>query len=276
MSGLDRRLLGAGAALVLLVNAVVLAGAAYNRSGEPEALVTLSERELERPWSYGDSKDNNGIALGLRWRVAAGDDDVHAVYNRSPDWLDADALRRLGFPEPESDLGERSHRRLQLERDVWLVLEFGGDAHARALAQAEQRLAQRQARLEAAPDDRQFADQHKAAMLEVKEEREQRSRLFVVDAELDPDALRERYPDRSRFLVVGGRVRPHYPYDAATRPTGTIASINVDQIHVPVDFRAVFEPDGALPASNDNRRRYQVTLAYGRRHEPWIVAAEPR
>lgn len=277
MSGLDRRLLGAGAALVLLINAVVLAGVAYNRSGEPDALITLSERELERPRAWGDSRDNNGIALDLHWRVASGDDEHgDAMYNRSPDWLDAAALRALGFPEPAVGDGDYSHRRLQLERAVWVVLELGGEAYARALARAERRLAERQARVDASPGDREFVGQRDAAARELAEERDTRSRLFAIDAGLDAAGLRARYPDRGRFVVVGGRVRPQYPTHDATARTGYLSGIDIDQIHVPVDFRAVFEPVGAAPTTDPPRARHQVTLAYGRRHEPWIVAAEPR
>ena len=40
------RRLGASVGLLVLTNAVVLAGVAYNRSGEPEVEITLTEREL--------------------------------------------------------------------------------------------------------------------------------------------------------------------------------------------------------------------------------------
>src|SRR5690606_12121573 len=38
-----------GAAIILAANAVALGGVAWNRSGEPESRVALSQRELARP-----------------------------------------------------------------------------------------------------------------------------------------------------------------------------------------------------------------------------------
>ena len=45
-----RHTLIAGLGLILGVNAIVLGGVAYNRSGEPESLLQLSERELYTPF----------------------------------------------------------------------------------------------------------------------------------------------------------------------------------------------------------------------------------
>ena len=64
-----RRTLLAGIALILAVNAVALAGVAYNRSGEPDSVLRLTERELQASYGWHGSAENSGAALTLRWRV---------------------------------------------------------------------------------------------------------------------------------------------------------------------------------------------------------------
>jgi len=49
----------AALALIVLTNVIVLATVRHNRSGEPDATVTLTEREL-RLWS--NSKENSAVS----------------------------------------------------------------------------------------------------------------------------------------------------------------------------------------------------------------------
>ena len=63
-----RGLFLAGAALIVLVNAVILAGAAWNRSAE-EARMTLTQRELPPGWNHGLEQERSAISLQLAWRV---------------------------------------------------------------------------------------------------------------------------------------------------------------------------------------------------------------
>ncbi len=67
-----RTTLIAGAALILLANAVALTGVYFNRSGEPEARMRLSQRELGTPWDWSVARENSGMVLGLNWRVNDG------------------------------------------------------------------------------------------------------------------------------------------------------------------------------------------------------------
>lgn len=54
----------AGLALILIANVYVLAGVAYNRSGDAAAALELTERELR---IQRMKKENTGLFLRLMW-----------------------------------------------------------------------------------------------------------------------------------------------------------------------------------------------------------------
>ena len=78
-----RRWILLAVALVIVSNLVVLIGVARNRSGEPEATVRLTERELG--FLHHDP-ESSGMILGFRLNR---DDEA--------DWLDRAKLETLGF-----------------------------------------------------------------------------------------------------------------------------------------------------------------------------------
>ena len=114
------------------------------------------------------------------------------------------------------------------------------------------------------------------------------SRLFSVDAGLDPESLRARYPDRGRYIIVPAQVRmqidwrPKSSGEKSMRSvSGRVEQILVDQLHVPrilnrglqtLPVRARIQPgytyyNPEAPA----RIRYQVQVAFGQRLEPWVL-----
>jgi hypothetical protein len=80
-----------GLALILVTNAFVLTGVAYNHSTEPEAVIQLTERELDLSYSV---EENTGISLRLEWHQPGS-----GTYARVevPGWLDQAKLESLGF-----------------------------------------------------------------------------------------------------------------------------------------------------------------------------------
>jgi len=276
------RLLLAGLALVLLVNLIVLSGVAWNRSGEPEAELRLSERELSLPPYWRDREENSGLALTLRWRVApkpAPDAEDH-LYEMNTyagtHWLGAERLRELGFDLDEADSAD-SHRRYRLSaREVWLALEFDGPAHAATVRRAEQSLAAAQSTLDAHPGH----EEHEASLRRMEEHlgrvRNEWSRLVVIDADLDREALRARHPDRQRIAIMHGRVRASRSYEQQQgvprwKWEGYVEAVSIDSIHVPLSLRS--ELDALSRRRPDDRQdRFEVSLAFGKRREPWIQA----
>ncbi|HEX5718698.1 MAG TPA: DUF4824 family protein [Thermoanaerobaculia bacterium] len=241
----------AGLVLIALTNAAVLAGVAWNRRGGPEATVTLTERELQLPWGVGD-EDDTGLILRLEW-------NPRGVGAALPEALPATTLRELGFrlsPPPG---------RHQPPRAAWVVLEMEGEAWKRWLAKRQRQVADVQREAEK-------SDCPPGSDLEQMQVRE--SRLILVDAGLDREALRRRHPDRSRFVIVPGVVGPD----------GVASELGLESIHVPLRLRPVLDEIVTAELVQRHRiagvedaprpPRYRMAVAFGRRGEPWLVSVE--
>jgi hypothetical protein len=274
----------AGLVLIGLTNAVVLAGAGYNRSGEPDSRLSLTERELRPPYAWEGGKENSGLALELRWRVLQEGTALRGAYafydGGSPAWLDAKKMAELGFdtkPHASDDrLVERASYRRQLPREVFVVLEMDGPAYAESLARTAAQAKQLAARSDRA-DDKKADDERKAADEMLEREAAVNSRLFAVDAGLDRGALRARFADRGKYAIVRARVRPiEAPPGGAA--AGFIDGLSVAQINVPREMRSTF--DGLLPEVYGTRqepgRRFDAQVAFGQRLEPWLARADKR
>ena len=207
------RTLGLGIALIVLTNAIALGGVWWNRSATPDSALNLSQRELGLPWRSLRLMENSGLALNLNWRVAGRQAGEFAggqmVNGGTPEWLDAAKMAALGFPvDAARPDGERRQHARQLPREVILVMELAGPAWQRALENARESAGRHAAAAAANVGSKQFADRAKQANDELAREENSNSRLFVIDAGLDARLLREKYPDRSRFLLLRGTVRP--------------------------------------------------------------------
>ncbi len=265
--------------LVAATNAVVLAGVAYNRSGEPEALVTLTEREL--PLAY-TVEENSGVELRLDWRQHR----KWSSYPEDPDstWFDQKKLETLGYDcrRPISDPSARLEYEKALPRKAFAVLEYEGEAWRAWIAEAEKdraRIAAQIGRQEATQKDLQQADQGLDRL------RRTDSRLIAVDVGLDPAALRGQYPDRGKYIIAPAEVRLTIAKErtekhGAREPAhlrGFISSILVNYVTVPTELRNAldFVLHDRPPSYGPHEPRYRVTVKYGRRHEPWIEAIHP-
>lgn len=277
--GLSRtRALLIGVTLIAVTNAVVLAGVAYNRSGEPTSALQFTERELPlRYWSW-PSNDNSSIDLELRWRVAVEPNDVDYNDGRYGGlyWLSPAQLQQLGFEvsgEVESDEVARRLMR-QPSRRAWLALEFDGPAHQAAVARTAKAVERAEAQARANPDDSEFQTRLKAALGAADAEQRFNSRLFVVDAARDKAALAERYADRQRYAIVRGRLSIGVMGQPGRKHlVAHVADIDVATIRVPHTYRALVEP---LVRSREygyssREPRFATTVNFGRRAEPWIV-----
>lgn len=260
----------AGGAIILLTNAVALGGVAWNRSGEPESQLQLTQRELTRSYSFS-GKDNSGITLSLNWRFehAELNEFNYGMYSSRwgiPVWLDEQKLAQLGFDmEKLADTQDYRLRNREFQpKEVLLVLELDDQTYRHHLQRTREYLDESRRLLAASPANAEMQRKARNAEENYKNEVEKGSRLFVIDAGLDIDALRAAYPDRNRYAILHGLIRPTtMSVKDKTVIGGNITELHAGNINVPLDKRPVLS--GSDP--------YEVAVAFGRRLEPWIIAA---
>ena len=274
------RVFGLGFVLLLAVNIFVLLGGSANRSEKPETLIELTERELALPYKSDD--ENSGLALKLDWRIINDEADPCRYYGNwgVPIWFNARKLIELGFTIDETTCSYKYSNREKepLPKDAFIVFEYDGTAYQEALKRAEECLNKAEAALKAHTTDKDTQDRFENAKRRLEQERATESRLFAIDAGLNADKLRERYSDRSKFIIMPGVVElTCRSYNKKREVVGCISDIRVEKINVPLKHRKLF--DAIVAQDKFGRRkqqgpRYKVEVAYGSRFEPWIKAVK--
>jgi hypothetical protein len=245
------------AAVVLVANAGALAVVARNARGAPDAVVTLTEREIRLTSADGDT---TGMTLSMQWN------------RRVPlQWFDRAKLTSLGFDcsvDPDGP-GARQYYGLALApRTAYIVLEYDPGRPADEAPAA------------ARPSANQPAAQQPAA----NKVAEYESRLRAVDAGHDPRALRARYPDAHRYIVTAGVVRPTLDRESEHQPArlrGLVLDVLPDQIYVPQELQSTLLAAMGKPVNRESPEvalshapRYEVRVEYGSRLLPTIVAVK--
>lgn len=269
-----------GLGLIVLINAIALAGVAWNRSEPADSSLQLSERELSDSYSYWRWRnENNGIALRLdyRWPRSEADDNSYIRLN-------AAKMAELGFSVP-SELNEESVERYrrQLDRDALLVLELDGPSYQRELKLAQEHYETSNQLYELAPTNEKLQREREDARKALEHERHSASRLFIVDAGLDLHSLRTRYPDRQRYAILRGKVRVYSHKGKGWRwQIGGHADIpGARSIQLPQRWHATFDN---LPRRQEQPDRpyarqgkvFSAEVAFGKRLEPWFVQLQAR
>ncbi len=272
--------LTAGLAVIVLTNVIALGGVAWNRSGEPESRLTMTQRELQQSNHYRFDRDGGGMGLRLRWRVLAADPLAvpSAYYRGAPEWMDTAKLASLGFDVSAPPAARRAGRRYerQLPKGTLLVLELNGPAYRKALERAREWAEKEAAKAAQSGKTGRGSPARRAAEF-LKKEEEKNSRLFVVDAGPSVEALRAKYPDRTRYAIVRGKVRAYY--QNRRQESGWTGYVTVENTHVnlPLEFQKVIASSlraGQVAGAANGGPALEVTVAYGKRFEPWITAVQ--
>lgn len=267
-----------GVALILLTNLVVLLGVRFNHSGLADSTLQLSQRELRIPYRWRQNNDNNGISLTLKWRLPGSLNEYQQYGGNDPGWLGKTKLASLGFNVSlpiDTDRGRATYQK-QLSKPVFLAMEFDGPAYQQSIELAKK---------EDADDSKKKAgdEKKKDQPTALSKELNLNSRLFIIDASLDREMLRAKYPDTRRYSIVRGQIQPRVIYNKEKQPlmAGYVKDVSAQSINVPFGFRDVFEPIQKRNqeygyTDNDKRPSFEATVAFGRRLEPWIVAASTK
>jgi len=278
-------------ALIVLTNVIVLAGVAYNRSGEPDATVQLTERELH--WQYHSgitNKEDTGLYLILKWSMP-GFQSNRWDYTPTKNWINIEKLKEMGFDTSFSLEDNKASRYYshQLPRQAYVVLEFNGDAYQEWEAGAQKRNEEIKQELMEEKKEKKKKNLEND-MRHVQQELITHSHLFAVDGGRNPELLRKQYSDKSKFIItpavfdISRRYIPRKEDESKSTQTpylsGWIRKISIPAIHVTSNYRSFFISDIKthtkiyLPRDkplSDLESRYQVTLSYGKRYEPWIA-----
>jgi len=111
------------AALVVLSNLAAWRAAALNRSGEPEAVLVLTERELRLPVRQAE---NTALTLSLVFEPPRPRSDGAP---REPGWFDRAKLRSIGFDCRRPVTAENAdYYRTRPPRTTFAALEYGESA----------------------------------------------------------------------------------------------------------------------------------------------------
>jgi len=269
-----------------------LGGVAYNRSGEPDAVVELTQRELGTPYQSGFYRENTGLQLHLNCRIASSTSAAYAGYygcSGTPAWLDRDKLIQLGFDLDtyEADKDTSWLKDKILAKEAYVVLEYDGQAYQQALANAAKKLADETALRDNNPDKKEFERRAEAANTQWQNEQTVYSRLFVIDTGSDKDTLRSQYPDGHRYIILPAVIRPYWDRSNNKHEwSGTISELQLTHINVPLEQRQAFyasaEPNNieniqSLTTMQDSKIRspqYKARIAFGKRGEPWLMDVE--
>jgi hypothetical protein len=268
-----------GVALIVLTNAIVLGGVAYNRSGEPDSTITLTERELALPYRYRRNDENSGIHLRISYRKNISRFDGRAYwYGQEPAWLDDKKLSALGFDmsrsiAPGKDSYFYQRRRV---REVILVLEYEGAAYQEELKRTQEKIAELESEFSESQGNKRTGNELNRVNTKLQREKESASRLFVIDAGLDSNQLRKEYTDRTKYLLINGLVGVRVKDSGTSHPSliGFIQSLSNETIHVPLphyNFLETVMAEDSKNRSQNNPPRYKATINIGQRLEPWLV-----
>ncbi len=259
--------LGLALGLILVANAIVLAGVYANRQGQPTSSISLTHREFYLR-SYGRGEDS-GVTVQLRWQTSRDPDDR---------LLDAAKLAELGFDlPPDSDVWARDKYKVISPRVAYVVLEYDGPAWQQLL---QHRRAALDKALEKARDDRA----RKRLQDNFDRFRQEASRLVLVDVGINPGALRKRYPDRARDLIARARIAAYRRTvrDPETKKrswtlSGRVSSLLPSTITVPSTMGDLLITTRTTRYGSRRSMRdgVAVTLDYGRRYEPWVASVRP-
>ena len=272
-----RRLFLIAFLLLAVTNLFVLLCVYSNRSGEPEALLILTERELQAP--YQISEENSGLFLNIIWRSIGKKNELYRFTNwHIPGWLDAEKLKSLGFDiDTYSEKNYDDRHAYSRVKECFVVLEFNGETYRTHLKEALETL-------QSNPENKTTQNLYKREEERVDALQNYDTRLYAVDAGIDPQTLKEKYADGSKYIITKAQIRVSFT-PGTKEVYGYISRLSVGKVHVPRKFRQVIDP--ILHFTHRKGRsvrrdetitphppRYQVKIAYGKRYEPWIISIE--
>ena len=271
------------AVCLVFVNVIVLAGISYNRSGETNSGLQLTERELPLPYRSYRQKENSGLALKLNWNFVP-EKSFNRSYDKyalkkygSPNWLTENKLKELGLYIDSAKLDTKDslfdNNKLQSEEFI-IVLEYNGETFQAFLNDADEDIQALKNKAQKNPNDRDINKQLQKDEASLSKLKTSESRLIAIDAGRNLQTLKEKYTDNSKYLMLRGEIKRHW---VNKKLTASIGQLFIADIHVPLPYSNKINEITNRQASSDEysrwngNPRYVVELNLGKRLEPWLV-----
>ena len=270
-------------AFLMLVNIVVLVGVSYNRSDKTTDSLQLTEREMSLPYRSYRKKENSGMALKLNWSIVS-TELFSRSYNKytlqrygSPNWMTDEKLKELGLYIDGSKLDVNDsifdYGRMQGEEFI-VVLEYNGETFQSVLRKSEKDIKILRAKVGANPNDTELVESLKQDETSLMELKTSESRLIAIDAGRNLKLLKQKYADKSKYLMLRGELRRHW---RNKKLTASIGQFFINRIHMPLPYSKVINGITNHETSSDGymwsgKPRYRVELNVGERLEPWVSA----
>ncbi|XPV69827.1 MAG: DUF4824 family protein [Halarcobacter sp.] len=81
------------------------------------------------------------------------------------------------------------------------------------------------------------------------------SRFFTIDARINPKILRNKYKDKTKFIIAKGLIRVNYINENEEMKVNSyISFLSIKNIYIPLVYLKLFE----------NNDKYLVDLKYGK------------
>jgi len=270
------------AALLVLVNIIVLAGVTYNRSGDIEQSINLTERELSLPYRSYSNKENSGLSLRLNWNVIP-TNTFKGKYRRyhlsnysNPAWLTEDKQKELGVDvdKIKKDRGfkDYEYEKLNIE-EIIVVLEYDGESFKNFLKQAEKDIEKEREDVKKNIDNKELNKQLKNKEKSLYKLKTSESRLIAIDAGRDLQTLRAKYKDSNKYLMLRGELKPYW---TKKKLVARINKVFISNVHIPLPYSNEINEITKREETNnryknrEKKPRYQVELKQGKRLEPWV------
>jgi hypothetical protein len=237
----------AAAVVVLTANGWGVWQAVQNRTESRGGALRLTEREIPL---QDIGFESSVTVLRLNWKT----DGKEGDRRHAPAWLDDKKLAELGFDchLPLDDPKARRHYSSKPARYVFLVLECRADTDSTS-----------------APD----------------RPGRNNTGLVVIDAALDPQQLRKRYPDPDKHIISRGLVRLIYrrygdngAAESPPRLEGWVDTLCPAQLSVskPTN-RLLTKKNHPTTEGQGPARQVHFTgrVCWGRNYEPWVEQIQP-
>lgn len=267
ISNLSSKLFASAFALLVITNAVMLLGVYLNRSSETTSEATLTQRELQL--SNSIAKENNNVSLRLAYRTAN-----KLIRSHQDNFLNHLKLEELGF-DTDKYLYSKEGTRTPT-KEVFIVLENDGELYKKSLKLAETTLIEKEALHNANKDDKKKQIDYENAKNNLTREQISQSRLFAIDAGLDYEGLREKYPNKTNYIIVKGVVGLIKEHKEKTL-YGYIQQLNVQTLHLPYKFKHLLKdirPINNHKNTQNTSLAYKMEVKYGSRYEPFITSVK--